>query len=134
MQHAAADLLEIVATNEPRLPERWRPQPGIGPELLALTGLWYWGPRATTLRVLSPQALELAPASGPGRGSRFRACDDGTWTGLDGYYAGETLRLVPAAGGVAAHLNLGTFVFTREPYGPGSPDAAQPHEDGWQAG
>ena len=130
----AADLIDIVATNEPRLPERWKPQPGIGAELLALTGLWYWGPRATILRIASPGVLELTPASGPGRGSRFRACGDRTWTGLDGYYTGETLRLVPAAGGVAEHLDLGTFVFTREPYGPGSPAAAEPHDGGWQAG
>jgi hypothetical protein len=129
----AADLIEIVAVNEPRLPDRWKPQPGIGQELLALTGLWYWGPRATVLRILSPEMLELAPVAGPGRGSRFRARGDGTWTGLDGYYLGETLRLVPAADGVAEYLDLGTFVFTREPYGPGSPSAAQPHQDGWQA-
>jgi CubicO group peptidase (beta-lactamase class C family) len=128
----AADLIEIVAENEPRLPERWKPQPGIGPELLALTGLWYWGPRATVLRVLSPEMLELTPASGRGRGSRFRASGDGTWIGLDGYYTGETLRLVPAADGVTGYLDLGTFIFTREPYGPGSPVAARPHEDGWQ--
>jgi CubicO group peptidase (beta-lactamase class C family) len=130
----AADLIDIVASNEPRLPQRWKPQPGIGPGLLALTGLWYWGPRATVLRVLSAEMLELTPASGTGRGSRFRASGDGTWTGLDGYYTGETLRLVPAADGVAEHLDLGTFVFTREPYGPGSPFAARPHKDGWQAG
>jgi CubicO group peptidase (beta-lactamase class C family) len=130
----AADLIDIVASNEPRLPERWKPQAGIGPELLALTGLWYWGPRATVLRVLAPEIIELRPASGPGRGSRFRAAAPGAWTGLDGYYAGETLRLVPAADGVAAYLDLGTFVFTREPYGPGSPAAARPHEDGWQPG
>jgi CubicO group peptidase (beta-lactamase class C family) len=130
----AADLIEIVASSEPRLPPRWKPQAGIGQELLALTGLWYWGPRATVLRVLSPETLELSPASGHGRGSRFRASGDGTWTGLDGYYTGETLRLVPAADGVAEYLDLGTFVFTREPYGPGSPVAARPHEDGWQTG
>ncbi len=130
----AADLIDIVATNEPRLPERWKPQPGIGQELLALTGLWYWGPRATVLRVLSAEMLELAPASGLGRASRFRAAGDGTWTGLDGYYTGETLRVIPAADGVAEHLDVGTFVFTREPYGPESPAAAQPHADGWQAG
>jgi CubicO group peptidase (beta-lactamase class C family) len=129
----AADLIDIVASNEPRLPERWKPQPGIGPDLIALTGLWYWGPRATVLRVLSPEMLELTPAFGPGRGSRFRASGDGTWTGLNGYYIGETLRLVPAANGVAEHLDLGTFIFTREPYGPGSPFAARPHENGWQA-
>ena len=127
-----ADLVAIVASSEPRLPERWKPQSGIGPELLALTGLWYWGPRPTVLRVLSQETLELTPASGPGRGSRFRAAGDGTWTGLDGYYTGETLRLVPAADDVAEYLDLGTFIFTRVPYGPGSPRAAQPHEDGWQ--
>jgi hypothetical protein len=104
------------------------------PELLALTGLWYWGPRPTVLRVLSAETLELKPVSGPGRGSRFRASGDGTWTGLDGYYTGETLRLVPAADGVAEYPDLGTFVFTREPYGPGSPVAARPHKDGWQTG
>jgi hypothetical protein len=128
----APDLIEIVASNEPRFPARWKPQSGIGPELLALTGLWYWGPRATVLRVLSADTLELTPASGTGRGSRFRAAGDGTWTGLDGYYSGETLRLIPAADGVAEHLDLGTFVFMREPYGPGSPFAARPHEDGWR--
>jgi CubicO group peptidase (beta-lactamase class C family) len=130
----AADLIDIVASSEPRLPPRWSPRPGIGQELLALTGLWYWGPRATVLRVLSPEMIELAPASGAGRGSRFQACGEGAWTGLDGYYTGETLRLVPAADGIAAHLDLGTFIFTREPYGPGSPAAARPHADGWQAG
>jgi CubicO group peptidase (beta-lactamase class C family) len=130
----AADLIEIVAAHEPRLPERWKPRPDIGAELLALTGLWYWGPRATVLRVLSRDLIELAPVAGPGRASRFRAAADGTWTGLDGYYAGETLRVVPATADLAAHLDLGTFIFTREPYGPGSPAAARSHADGWQAG
>ncbi|HSZ39459.1 MAG TPA: serine hydrolase domain-containing protein [Trebonia sp.] len=131
---AAADLIKIVAENEPRLPDRWAPRPGIGAELLALTGLWYWGPRPTALRVLASDLLELSPVSVAGRGSVFRAAADGTWTGLDGYYAGETLRVVPAADGVAAHLDLGTFVFTREPYGPDSPAAARPHPDGWGEG
>lgn len=130
----AADLIDIVASSEPGLPPRWQPRPGIGPDLLTLTGLWYWGPRPTVLRVLAQDLIELRPAAGSGRGSRFRAEADGTWTGLDGYYIGETLRLVPAADGVAEYLDLGTFVFTREPYGPGAPRAAQPHEDGWRAG
>lgn len=127
-----ADLISIVADREPRFPDRWTPRAGIGPDLLALTGLWYWGPRATALRVLASDMLELAPVSGPGRASRFRASGPGTWTGLDGYYTGETLRLVPASGEVAEHLDLGSFVFTREPYGPGSPPAATGHPDGWR--
>ena len=63
----AADLIAIVAENEPRLPERWTPRPGIGAGLLALTGLWYWGPRPTALRILADDLLELDPVSGPGR-------------------------------------------------------------------
>jgi CubicO group peptidase (beta-lactamase class C family) len=125
------DLIKIVAENEPRMPDRWTPRRGIGADLLALAGLWYWGPRPTALRVLASDSLELVPVPGPGRGSRFRQEPDGTWTGLDGYYAGETLRFVPAADGVVEHLDLGTFVFTREPYGPDSPPAARPHENGW---
>ena len=61
------------------------------------------------------------PATGRGRASRFRAEPDGTWTGLDGYYTGETLRLVRGPDGTVDHLDLGSFVFTREPYGPGAP-------------
>jgi CubicO group peptidase (beta-lactamase class C family) len=127
-----AGLIDIVASREPRFPERWKPRPGIGPDLLALTGLWYWGPRAYALRILAGDLLELTPVSGAGRASRFRASGPGTWTGLDGYYTGEALRLVPAADGVAAYLDLGSFAFTREPYGPRSPAAATGHEDGWR--
>ncbi|MDT7748012.1 MAG: hypothetical protein QOD96_1674, partial [Pseudonocardiales bacterium] len=60
----------------------------------------------------------------------FRAETDGTWTGLDGYFAGETLRLVAQGGEV--HLDVGTFVFTRHPYEPGDavPGGADPA--GWR--
>jgi hypothetical protein len=94
----AIDLVTIVAQNEPRLPARWQPLPEADQSLLALTGLWYWGPRAYVLRLLAGRAVELGPATGRGRASRFRAGPDGTWTGLDGYYTGETLRLVRRGG------------------------------------
>jgi hypothetical protein len=58
---------------------------------------------------------------GQGRGTRFHVEPDGTWTGLEGYYAGETLRVVRRADGSAGHLDLGSFVFTREPYDPQEP-------------
>ncbi|GAA3054026.1 hypothetical protein GCM10020000_40060 [Streptomyces olivoverticillatus] len=67
--------------------------------------------------------LELSPLGPGGRGARFRAEADGTWTGLDGYYLGETLRAVRSADGAPGHLDIGTFVFTREPY---APDGAVP--------
>jgi CubicO group peptidase (beta-lactamase class C family) len=130
----AADLISIVTEHEPRLPDRWKPRPDIDEAMLALTGLWYWGPRPFVLRLLAGDVLELVPDGGKGRASRFRAELDGTWTGLDGYYAGETLRVVPEAAGTDSHLDLGTFVFTREPYGPGSPQDARPDPGGWRAG
>jgi CubicO group peptidase (beta-lactamase class C family) len=129
----AADLIGIVADREPPLPDRWAPRPEADPALLALTGPWYWGPRPYVLRLRAGRVVELGPADGKGRSSRFRPEPDGTWTGLDGYYAGETLRVGPGAGGPAEHLDLGTFIFTREPYGPSAPEAARPDPDGWQA-
>ena len=130
-----ANLLAIVADQEPRFPQRWAPLPDLDQTLLALTGLWYWGPRPYLLRLLAERALELSPAAGRGRASRFRAEPDGTWTGLDGYYKGETLRVVPGPDGQPDHVNLGTFVFIRQPYGRDGADvplAARPDPDGWQ--
>ncbi|GAA2276581.1 serine hydrolase domain-containing protein [Nonomuraea roseoviolacea subsp. roseoviolacea] len=108
------DLLDILAEHEPRLPEPWRPSPA-DPGLLALTGVWHWGPTPYVLRLLPDRMLSLAPMNGPGRASRFAPRDDGTWVGLEGYYAGETLRAAPD------HLDINTFVFTRTPYDPQAP-------------
>jgi hypothetical protein len=70
--------------------------------------------------------LHLGPLPGrPGRASRFRARDDGTWVGLDGYYAGEVLRIAPD------HLDVGTFVHTRAPYDPDAPVPGGVDERGW---
>jgi hypothetical protein len=85
------------------------------------------------LRLRADRAVELSPAAASGRASRFRAETDGTWTGLDGYYAGESLRVVRGEDGAVDHLDLGSFVFTREPYEPGAPLAARPDPDGWRA-
>jgi CubicO group peptidase (beta-lactamase class C family) len=129
-----SDLVKIVAEGEPRLPARWKPMADVDHDLLALTGLWYWGPRPYLLRLRADRALELSPAAASGRASRFRAETDGTWTGLDGYYTGETLRVVRGTDDAVDHLDLGSFIFTREPYEPGAPLAARPDADGWQAG
>lgn len=106
----AADLLRIVADLEPTVPAPWRPLSDPDPALLALTGAWFWGTAPYTLRLRAGRDLELVPAGGRGRGCRLRAEPGGTWTGLDDYYAGETLVATPT------RLDLGTFVFTRTPY------------------
>ncbi|WP_371501837.1 beta-lactamase family protein [Kitasatospora sp. NBC_00374] len=130
----AADLVRIVAEHEPRLPRPWRPLADLDQALLALTGPWYWGAQAFALRLRDGRALELAPLGPPGgRVSRFRAEADGSWTGLDGYYAGESLRVVRAPDGSVGHLDLGSFVLTREPYGPADAVPGGVDPKGWQA-
>ncbi|TVL92621.1 serine hydrolase [Streptomyces sp. SAJ15] len=115
----AADLVRIVAEHEPPIPEPWRPLPAdeVDPALLELTGPWFWGAAPFVLRLWAGRMLELSPVGAVGRASRFLPESDGTWTGLDGYYLGETLRVVFDADGALSHLDVGTFVFTREPYG-----------------
>lgn len=129
----AAELAGIVSELEPRIPEPWRPMPGpLDPELLALTGPWYWGANPHLLRLRAGGGLELTPLSGTGRLSRFRAEEDGTWTGLDGYYAGETLRVVRDQDGSVSHLDLATFVFTRGPYEPSEAVPGGVDPQGWR--
>ncbi|MGW1373316.1 serine hydrolase domain-containing protein [Streptomyces sp. NPDC002446] len=129
----AADLVGTVVEHEPRIPEPWRPLPGpLESELLALTGLWYWGANPHTLRLRAERGLELAPLSAMGRSSRFRAEEDGTWTGLDGYFAGETLTAVRDREGSVSHLDLGTFVFTRGPYEPAQSVPGGVDPEGWR--
>ncbi|MFD7923519.1 serine hydrolase domain-containing protein [Streptomyces sp. NPDC059740] len=128
----AADLVRIVAEAEPRVPEPWRPLTEVDPALLDLTGFWYWGTAAVVLRLAPEGWVELGPVDGGGRGSRFRPEGDGTWRGLDGYYAGETLRVVRHEGAVS-HLDLGSFVFTRRPYEPHGSVPGGVDEQGWRA-
>ncbi|MEU8773110.1 serine hydrolase domain-containing protein [Streptomyces sp. NPDC048606] len=128
----AADLIGIVADAEPRFPEPWRPFTEDARVPLELCGTWYWGTAAQVLRLRSDGSLELGPAGAVGRTARFRAEDDGTWTGLTGYYAGETLRAVRRGDGTVSHLDLGSFVFTREPYDEGAPVPGGVDPRGWR--
>lgn len=128
----AADLVRIVAEAEPRFPEPWRPLPEFEPALLELTGPWYWGTYSFALRLVVDNGVVLEPLGGTGRGSRFVAEPDGTWTGLDGYYAGETLHVVRREDGSVSHLDLGSFVFTREPYERGAAVPGGVDEEGWR--
>ncbi|MFD5316511.1 serine hydrolase domain-containing protein [Streptomyces sp. NPDC127098] len=129
----ATGLLDEVLRREPTIPEVWRPDPAPDPELVALTGVWYWGTTAYELRLRAGRALSLAPAGFASlRSSGFRPEPDGTWTGLAGYFAGETLRVGRDEAGAVTHLDLGTFVFTRSPYDPVAPVPGGTHPDGWR--
>ncbi|WP_369778269.1 serine hydrolase domain-containing protein [Streptomyces sp. R33] len=128
----AADLVAIVADAEPRFPQPWRPFREADPVALELCGPWYWGPSAQVLRLKADGLLELAPVGATGRSARFRAEPDGSWTGLSGYYAGETLRAVRREDGSVSHLDLGSFVFTREPYDAQAPVPGGVDPQGWR--
>ncbi|MFD8231196.1 serine hydrolase domain-containing protein [Streptomyces sp. NPDC059696] len=127
-----ADLVRIVAEAEPRIPAPWKPLREADPSLLELTGPWYWGTHAFALRLTADGLVSLGPLTGAGRRSRFRPNGDGTWTGLEGYYAGELLRPVRRPDGGVSHLDLGSFVFTREPYDEGAPVPGGVDREGWR--
>ncbi|MGW5492658.1 serine hydrolase domain-containing protein [Streptomyces olivaceoviridis] len=127
-----ADLVRIVAEAEPRIPEPWRPLREVDPAVLGLVGQWYWGTHAFGLRATADGLLALAPLTGGGRKARFRANGDGTWTGLEGYYAGELLRPERRPDGTVSHLDLGSFVFTRQPYDPEAPVPGGVDPEGWR--
>ncbi|MEU1041925.1 serine hydrolase domain-containing protein [Streptomyces sp. NPDC005907] len=132
VSNVAADLVRLVAEAEPRIPSPWRPLPELDARVLELAGPWYWGTQAVALRLSSDEGLSLGPLSGHGRRSRFRMNGDGTWTGLDGYYAGELLRAVRRPDGSVSHLDLGSFVFTHQPYDEGAPVPGGVDPEGWR--
>ncbi|MFI2431672.1 serine hydrolase domain-containing protein [Streptomyces sp. NPDC018693] len=127
-----ADLVSIVAEAEPRIPEPWRPLRDVDQAVLELAGQWYWGTYPFALRVTADGLVSLGPLSGGGRRSRFQANGDGTWTGLEGYFAGELLRAVRRSDGTVDHLDLGSFVFTRQPYDEGAAVPGGVDPEGWR--
>jgi CubicO group peptidase (beta-lactamase class C family) len=124
------DLLDILAREEPHEPEEWTPHPP-PPGVLELLGIWYWGPAPYVLAARGEQ-LELRAPLGPGRESRFTAAGPDAWVGLDGYHTGEPLTAVRRADGSVSHLDLGSFIFTREPYDPGAPIPGGLAPGGWR--
>ena len=132
------DLLGIVRTAEPHVVEPWRPAAAVDPELRELVGHWYWGTYAYGMRLRADGLLELVGLLGAGRSSRFRPRGDGTLVGLDGYLAGEVLRVVRAGAaeggppGPVVALDVGTFLFSRTPYDPAAPHPGGLDDRGWQ--
>ncbi|SFK40505.1 serine hydrolase domain-containing protein [Geodermatophilus ruber] len=118
-------LLADLRAAEPHVVQPWTPSPS--PVPLDTLGVWFWGPAPYLLRALPGGLLHLGPMPGrAGRASRFARRPDGTWVGLDGYYAGEPLRIAED------HLDLGTFVFTRVPYDPTAPVPGGVDQRGWR--
>jgi CubicO group peptidase (beta-lactamase class C family) len=131
LDDVAFDLLDLTLDREPRQPEPWAPAIDVDPDVLDLVGPWHWGPVPFALR-LEGDRLHLAPLGPRGRAARFRRNDDGTWTGLNGYYRGERLTAGRDGAGRVTHLDIATFVFTRAPYDPAAPVPGGVDPDGWR--
>ena len=121
------DLLDGLARHEPAPVEPWSASGD--PALLELVGTWHWGPSTEVARVVGEHLVLGEP--GAGRGSRFRRLGDDLWVGLDGYYAGEPLRVVRRPDGSVSHLDLASFRFTRTPYDPRRDVPGGVDERGW---
>ncbi|HEU4948407.1 MAG TPA: serine hydrolase domain-containing protein [Kribbella sp.] len=106
----ARDLLRTLVSYEPVLAPEWIPEPELS-EGKDLLGHWYWGNTPFLISV-SNGNLQL---SGDEQ-SRFLPAGPDLYTGQDGYFAGEKLRVV-RDGADIRHLDLATFVLTRSPYG-----------------
>ena len=131
----SAELVGIVAEREPRIPAPWRPLAEVDGSLLELTGPWFWGPSGYALKLEADRHFALTALSGAGgRSARFRPAGEGTWIGLNGYFAGETLRPIRDDAGRLSHLDIGSFVFTREPYAPDAPIPGGVDPEGWGSG
>lgn len=127
-------LLADLRGAEPRVVDAWKPAPSSVP--LDHLGHWYWGPMPFVLRSCDG-ALQLDAPTDTGLGSRFRRhpLQPGAWIALDGYFAGETMRVVPhptAADGAPVALNISTFVLSRLPYDPSAPIPGGLDPGGWQ--
>lgn len=127
----ATDLLRLLSEREPPLPRPWRPV-DVAAELLELTGTWYWGTSPSVLSVVGREGLRL-DAPGGGRSSEFRPAGPDVWVGLDSYFAGEWLRVVRDAEGRPRHLDVATFVHTRQPYEAGAAIPGDVDPAGWRA-
>ena len=114
-------LLHGVLDAEPPLATEWAPSVGVSDVLRELVGLWYWGQAPTLLRV-DGDDVALGPVGGAGgRSMSFRGVSDDLFVGISGYLAGESLRVVRRASGEVSHLEVATFVYTRQPYDPAAP-------------
>lgn len=128
----ALDLIDILTTHEPKPPAEWSPMSDVDPDMLALAGQWYWGTNAFGLRLLAGNWLELVSLQRGDWRVRFRPEADGTWTGLDDYHAGETLRVIRRADGSVSHIDVNTFVLTRTPYDPAADVPGGVDPAGWR--
>lgn len=112
-----AALLEELEQWEPAMPVAWMPNETVPPEFADVLGLWHWGARPI---VFACEGGDLVARNRGVEAWRF-GVDAGRIVGTRGYHSGETLHVVRRSDGVVSHLDVGTFILTREPYEAGTP-------------
>lgn len=131
-----SDLLRILAENDPPVRPEWAPA-SVAQDALELVGTWYWGPVAFLVSVgggpgEAPAVLEFRVAGSGALAFRFRQGDDGGWTGIDDYFAGEPLRLERGPDGRVVALDLASHTYTRLPYDAAAPVPGGVEPGGWR--
>ena len=129
MKPFGRDLLTLLDEREPLEPLPWHASVSSA-QALELVGMWHWGPLVTIVRATGEGQLVLG-VPGEGRRARFRTAGDGSWVGLDGYYAGEPLRVVRDPQGAVSHLDLASFRYSRLPYDPDRDIPGGVDDAGW---
>ncbi len=105
------ELLETWEEVEPTLPEPWLPEAGVPPELADVLGVWHWGNTPFVFGL--ERGVVVARKNGEAQYSF--ALRDGRIVGTSGYHTGETLHVRRRSDGSVTHLDVATFVYTREP-------------------
>ncbi len=128
MRGLSEALLTVLSDEEPLPVEPW--SAAGDPALLELVGTWHWGASTTTATVVGEHLVLGEP--GQARGSRFAHAGADVWVGLDGYHAGEPLRVLRRPDGTVSHLDLASFRFTRTPYDPDADVPGGVDAPGWR--
>lgn len=122
----AGRLLETLEECEPTLPPAWQPVPFVPAAVEPVLGLWHWGNTPHVFRLASAgeaHGVEIAEVVAEVGGQvvdRFELRGD-ILVGVSGYHAGERVRVVRHRDGTVSHLDIATFIYTREPYDPLAP-------------
>jgi CubicO group peptidase (beta-lactamase class C family) len=112
------DLVTIVCEHEPTLPRPWTSAASVPAQAMEIVGPWYWGAVPLALSLRADGTLHLTPLRNGGRSASFVATEDGRWVGLNGYYHGEFLEPRRDEEGRLTHLELCSYVLTKNPYDP----------------
>ncbi|HEX5204438.1 serine hydrolase domain-containing protein [Paractinoplanes rhizophilus] len=104
--------LNAALDGEPETPQPWQPPARPTGEAAELAGRWWWMGREYEIKAVG-DALEM---SGPNHWSRFTHEAPDRWRGAAGENEGEILRLVRTPEGAVAHLDIATFIFSRNPF------------------